>query len=136
MQPGVALPGRPSVPYRRSFLVPFPALAAVMGFGYLLGGDARTDVHTFFLIRSLLPIQVWGLVFLLGATVLTAALIAGRRGALTIALFFGAATYTWWAAALLITSLVDPLASVNAWAAYLFAAFAHYYATWRVWTRS
>lgn len=123
-------------PPRRAFLAPFPVLAAVMGLGYLVGDEGRTAAHTFRIVKYLLPMDAWGSIFLLGAVALTAALISNRRGAITAALFFGAVTYTWWSLALLITTLVDPGASANAWAAYGFIAFTHYYATWRVWTGS
>lgn len=120
---------------RRPFLVPFPALAAVMALGYLFGDESRTSGASFDVAKSVAPMPVWGAVFLVGVVVLVAALLAGDAQIVALGLFVGGAIYTWWAACFALSAIIDPQASLVAWATYGTIAYSHYYAAWRIWTR-
>lgn len=113
-------------------LLPFPALAAIMGLGYLFGDPVRTAPASFNAAKSLAPMEVWGVVFLLGTAALLAAIALGNR-LTALALYVGGTIYTWWAVGLAVSALTDPAASANAWAAYGFIAAVHYSAASTLW---
>ena len=119
-------------PILRRSLLPFPVLAAVMGAGYLLGHPERTRTPSFDFARQIAPMTWWGVLFLIGAVVLTGALLARSARVAWVALFIGGCIYLWWGACLAASIVVAPHASLNAWAPYTFAAAAHFYAAWRV----
>lgn len=116
---------------RREFLIPFALLAAVTGLGYAFGGEARTSSPSFGFARSIAPMTWWGVLFLLGAAVLTFALTVNWPWLIWRALFVGGCIYLWWGICLAIGIAVAPHASLNAWAVYVFIGFTHFYAAWR-----
>lgn len=120
---------------RRLLLLPFPALAAAMGLGYAFGDPVRTNSASFTFAKELAPMPAWGLIFLIGAIVLSVTLATHSRAATTLALLVGGGIYTWWGLCLAASTVLDPRASLNAWAVYLTIAFAHYFAAHRTWTR-
>lgn len=121
---------------RRFTLAPFPLLALVLGAGYYFGDPARTAVPSFKAAKEfgavlaaplpITPMQVWGVVFLIGAAVLTVALIVDDPRLLHAALLIGGGIYAWWAVVLFVAALDG--ASANAWATYAFIAITHYVA--------
>lgn len=117
----------------RTTLVPFPALAAVMGLAYLLGDPGRTSSQSFVAAKSVATMPTWGLVFLAGAITLMATLLVhGHRQVLAASLFIGGALYSWWAACFAMSALHDPAASATAWAIHGFISASHYLAAWAV----
>ncbi|MDN4173909.1 hypothetical protein QWY28_13190 [Nocardioides sp. SOB77] len=121
-------------PIPRPLLSLCPGLASVMGLAYLTGDPARTASQSFAAARQVAPMTTWGLLFLTGALVLAAALLAGHRHALAWALFIGGGIYSWWAICFAASALHDPTASATAWAIHGFISASHYLAAWAVWT--
>lgn len=112
----------------RPLLVPFIVLAAWLGCGYLFGAPVRTATPSFASARAIAPMDLWGVMFLAGAVVLTAAMFLRDHRVPQWALVIGGAIYTWWAFLFLFTVLRDERASLNAPALYGFIAAIHFLA--------
>ena len=110
---------------RRSQLAIFPALAGWIGAAYI-ADPSRTATPSFDVARSILPMPMWGAVFLIGALVMTCALGTHSRTVMAWALTVGGGIYTWWALLFGIGAITDPHASLNGWALYGFIAAVHY----------
>lgn len=113
----------------RWLLVPFPALAAIMGWAYILGSPVRTQTPSFVAARSIVPLQDWGLLFLVGAAVLTLGLVLSDV-LLSWALIVGGGIYTWWAVLFAASALTDEKASLTGWAVHGTVAWWHFVAAW------
>jgi hypothetical protein len=109
----------------RPLLLPYPALALVMGLAYLLGDPERTNTPSFAPAKAVAPMHVWGLLFLAGFVVLMIGLTNARL--MAIALWIGGTMYVWWGACF-------ALAALTGWAIHGVVAAAHYTAAWRVHT--
>lgn len=118
--------------HRRVWYLPFPLLAGVVGAAYAFGDPARYVSATFTPARELAPIQLWGLVFLLGAAALVATLALNQPAWVVAALIVGGGMYTFWALTYAFAALTEPTASLAGWAKELCLALAHYYAAYRV----
>ncbi|HET6909050.1 MAG TPA: hypothetical protein VFH54_06910 [Mycobacteriales bacterium] len=116
----------------RAQLLPFPGLALVIGLAYILGDQRRTAAPSFLVAKSLAPMWVWGALFVLGATVMYAALATHSPRLMATALLIGGGIFAWWSVLLFSAGVTDPRGSLNAWAAYGFIAFGHYYAAHRI----
>jgi hypothetical protein len=116
----------------RPLLLPYPALALVMGLAYLLGDPERTATPSFAPAKAVAPMHVWGVLFLTGFVVLMIGLTNARL--MAIALWIGGTMYVWWGACFALAALTDPRASATGWAVHGVVAAAHYTAAWRVHT--
>lgn len=114
----------------RWLLVPFPALAGVMGLAYLFGDPGRTSTQSFVAARDIATLHQWGYLFLLGAAVTSILLVLDRRTALSWALWFGGAIFTFWATLFAISAATDPRASLTGWAVHGTIASQHFIAAW------
>lgn len=117
---------------RRLWYLPFPLLAGVVGTAYTFGDPVRYTSATFDPATALAPMPVWGLVFLMGAAVLTLTLALGQPSWLVAALIVGGGIYTFWATCYLVAAVTEPTASLAGWAKELCLALTHYYAAYRV----
>lgn len=112
----------------RPLLIPFIFLAGWLGCTYMFGDPIRTSTPSFAAAKSIAPIEHWGVMFLIGAVVLTAAMFLHSHHVPQWALIIGGAIYTWWAFLFLFTVLRDERASLNAPALYGFIAAIHFLA--------
>lgn len=112
----------------RPLLIPFILLAGWLGCTYLFGEPIRTATPSFAAARGIAPLEHWGVMFLIGAVVLTAAMFVRNHHVPQSALIIGGAIYTWWAFLFLFTVLRDERASLNAPALYGFIAAIHFLA--------
>lgn len=110
----------------RLMLLPFVALPAWIGTAYLLGAPARTSSDAFTSAKSLAPIELWGVMFLLGALTLGVAAATRRRSLIALGLFVGGAIYCWWGTLFAVSALNESSASLNGGAVYLFIAAVHF----------
>lgn len=87
-------------PLARSIPLGFFLALLNIGLGWVLivGDPTRTSAPSFQVARELLPIQVWGLLFLLGGIICAVADRVGRMGAIGVAI--GAGVHAFWASAL------------------------------------
>lgn len=116
----------------RWMLLPFWVLALAMGLGYLLGGPERTAAPAFGAAKAIMPIQAWGVMFLLGALAIGVNSLINRRRGVARALLLGGAIYLWWGVLFGIAAVNDPRASLNGFWVYAFIAFCHWLAKYRV----
>lgn len=110
-----------------------PSLSMVMGLAFVLGDPARTTVPTFDAAKSIAPLHVWGIMFLVAAGLSFAALSTRSLFWLAVSLWIGGGLYLWWAACFAVQAVINPLASLNAWAAYGVIAFLHFLVAQRAW---
>src|SRR5689334_4135918 len=89
------MPNRRRIP--RLHFLPVAILAAVMGLAYLLGDPQRTASPSFAYAKSIAPMHVWGVVFLVGAVAVGSAAFLRDGAALALALFVGGSMFAWWA---------------------------------------
>lgn len=94
-----------------------------LGFVLLVGAPERTSSASFAVPKEWLPIQAWGLVFLVGALVCAFAHGLGRRGAIAVAL--GAGIHAFWATALWQSADADPKAALTGGVVYSWLALCH-----------
>lgn len=124
------------MPYRhtpRSILYTGPALAGLMGAAYYLEDPIRTISPSFDTAKSLAPMHVWGVVFLIGCVTMTAGLVSRNQRALAVAYFVGGMIYAWWGACFLLQGLTNVQASLVAWALYAIVALIHFMIAARCW---
>jgi hypothetical protein len=95
-----------------------------LGVVLLLGDPLRTSSASFATARQLLPIPLWGVLFLAGGLVCAAAANWGCWGALAVALG-GAGVHAFWAAALTESAAADKRAALTGCVAYSWFALAH-----------
>jgi len=124
------MPNRRRIP--RLHFLPVAILAAVMGLAYLLGDPQRTSSPSFAYAKSVAPMHVWGVVFLVGAVAVGSAALLRDGTALAFALFVGGCIFAWWASCFLVSALSDPAASLTGWAIHGFIAFTLYRAALEV----
>lgn len=99
----------------RIMLPTYVALTAVIGGVYLLDpGDRLNSVHALSAQRILMPMQVWGLMFLVVCAVMVSALLTHRRFWFVFALYLCGATFLMWSALYAWSVFLDPQTSVLA----------------------
>jgi hypothetical protein len=91
----------------------FPALTLWLGCGYLFGPMTRVSSPAFDAAKSLLPMRVWGAVFLTTALVKVVCILYSRPRALVVAMCFGMGLYACWGV-LFLASMSDPRTSWGA----------------------
>lgn len=95
-----------------------------LGAALLLGGPRRHTSGAFAVPGQLLPIRVWGVLFLLaGAACAVAAVCLRRAGAVSVGL--GAGLHAAWAAALAGSAVTDPTAALTGAVVYAWIALLH-----------
>lgn len=119
----------------RWLMLPSAILAGWIGCAYLFGDPERTSTPSFRMAQDIAPMEVWGILFALGAVALVWSSVAGNFTLVAVALFIGGAIYSWWASLFLVTLLLDDHVSIVAPALYYFIAFAHFAGGWRMYTR-
>lgn len=97
----------------RVALPAFPMVALWIGLAYVFGSPARYVSPSLDVAKDIMPIQTWGALFLLVATIeLAAWLLGGNRMWFSFALFVGALMFTVWAIVLAIAIFTVPDASL------------------------
>ena len=108
----------------RERVVPTPATrwtlpAYCLLFGYIgaiftYQAAERTDAPVYDVARSIMPIHMWGLLFVVVAIVDLVAILTQERVAFVLGLAFGAAVAAFWAVALGAPAFSDPHVSYTA----------------------
>jgi hypothetical protein len=75
----------------------FPALTAYLGATYLFGPMERLQAPSYTAARGIMPLHIWGTVFVSVAIVKVGCLIHGTRRGFVLAMCFGIGLYSWWA---------------------------------------
>lgn len=83
----------------RLMLPTYPLLAAGVGLNYLIASDRLLEAGVFYQVADrIVPLQVWGVVFLAVAVVMTAALVSRSRFGYELALALMAGAMSVWVA--------------------------------------
>lgn len=103
----------------------FPALTMWLGLGYLFAPAQRLQSPAFVAARDVMPLKVWGLVFVAVASVKVATLLVGNLRGYMAAMCLGIALYTTWAFLFAVATFADPRTSPGAAAWPLFVVASH-----------
>jgi hypothetical protein len=101
----------------------YPILAGAQGLAYTLGDPARTNTPSFEAAKHLLPMRMWGVVFLGLALVMVVGYAMRSRDVTVFVLFSAAMAYSMWSGAFWVALLTVDDASLMAPAWPLFAAW-------------
>lgn len=96
----------------RIMLPVYPLFAVWQGTAYLLGDDSRTATPSLSAARAILPIPVWGTVFVAVAAVLAFGYWKRSRDTTVFVLYSAAAAYLIWAGCLAWATLTVPDSSL------------------------
>lgn len=106
------------------------ALSLLLGAVLTFGAPARTSSPSFAIAAQLLPIRLWGALFLLAAAAV--ALLARRGWAGILTLHATAGLYAFWALAFTLAALADPRAALTGAVVYGWLTGLHLYAALRL----
>lgn len=103
----------------------FPLLTAYLGCTYLFGSEERLRAPSWTAARSIMPMQMWGALFVVVALVKVGCIIHGTERGFVLAMCFGVGLYSWWAFLFAWSIAADPHTPLSAPAWPLAWAIAH-----------
>jgi hypothetical protein len=98
-------------------------LNLALGWVLVLGAESRTSAASFVVVREIMPVQVWGVLFLIGGLVCAVAHRLSRFGAVAVA--SGAGIYAFWATSLWLAVLRDDSAALTGAVVYTWLMLVH-----------
>lgn len=112
----------------RPLLLPYVILAWWIGCAYIWGDEQRTLTPSFEEARKLADMGQWGVMFLIGGTLLFVTMWLGDTLYVRAAMFIGGCMYTWWGCLFMMGVAHVPYSSLNGPALYWFIAYSHFVA--------
>jgi hypothetical protein len=98
-------------------------LNLILGTLLLAGDPLRTSSPSFAGPKALMPIALWGLLFLLGGLICASAANIGRLGAVAVAA--GGGIHAFWATCLWMSAAAEPRAALTGIGVYAWVALLH-----------
>lgn len=109
----------------RIMLPTYVVFSALLGLNYVFAPEHRLKNPALTAARTVMPVEAWGLVFLILAAVMAVGMLSHNRTGVIIVLCYGAAMYFGWAIFYAASVMLDPRTSLFAPAWPLFVVTAH-----------
>lgn len=105
--------------------VPLALMDIAIGLIYLIGPSPRTSAASFYAAKVLLPIRVWGVIFVLVGALVWLTTRRPHRCMTTAVRVLGPTLYVMWALTFLLSALTLHTAAMSGVPSYLYLAYRH-----------